>query len=89
MVKKVEVLENHAHFLAQFVQMVALGHDVLPVHPDFSAGGRLQHVDGPKKRAFPRSGRADDANHLPLLNLAVHILEDGDLGAVRIGEGLA
>ena len=87
--EEIEALEHHAHLLAQEVQPGPLGHDVFAVHPDFTAGGRFQHVDGPQQGALAGAGRADDADDLSPADLAVHILQDGEDTPVRILEGLA
>ena len=89
MVEEVEILEHHTHPPAHHMQGVSLGQDVLPVEEDLSAGGRFQHIQRPEEGALPRSGRADDADHLTRPDMAVDVFQDLDHTSVRVPETLA
>ena len=73
--KEVESLENHPHPLAQQVDGIAFGKDVLAIEEDLSAGGRVQQVEGAQKRALPRPRRADDGDDLTAVDIGIDVAQ--------------
>ena len=88
-IEEVETLEYHAHFLAHLVNRIAFLQNVFPVNYDTAAGRRVQQVERPQESAFPRPGRAYDADHLAGIDFAVYILQYLEAAAVRVVIGFA
>ena len=62
--EEVERLEHHAHLLAQAVDGIASGKDVLAIDDDAAAGGRVEQVEGTQEGALARARWADDGDDL-------------------------
>ena len=73
--EEVELLEDHADPRAQLVDVgVGVG-DLVALDEDLALGGRLQHVDAAQQGRLARSGGADHADDLALLDVEVDALE--------------
>ena len=79
----VEVLEHHAHVLAQLVDVGALGGQLGALVEHLALLRDFQKVQAAQERALAGAGRADDGNDLALLNLFVDALQH-----VQLAEGL-
>ena len=74
--EKVEVLEHHAHFPANQVD-VGLGvGDDLAVKGDGAGGGFLQQVQTAQERGFAGAGGADDDHFVPGVDVFGDVLEN-------------
>ncbi len=56
--KRLEALEDHAHFHAHLVDVHGRGIQVEAVHHHGTGGDALQAVDGPKERGLARTAGA-------------------------------
>jgi hypothetical protein len=66
--KQIKVLKNHAHFLADLIDIAVFVCDIFTLKPYFSAGRRFQQIQATQKSAFPAAGRTDDGDALALLD---------------------
>jgi hypothetical protein len=74
--KAVPLLEYHAHFLAQFVDVGALGMHVGPRNVDGAGLNGFQSVDAVEQGGFSRARRSDDGQHFPFENVKVDAFEN-------------
>ena len=79
-IEQVEMLEHHAHPLAQAEQgFVAEAGDVFAIDEDAPAVGALQHVEGADQGALAGAGAADDAEYLTLGDIQVDVAQRDDV----------
>ena len=78
--EEVEMLEDHAHLLAQLVDVDLFLRDIDAVEQDRSARRRLQQVQAAQERALARAGGADGRDDIALPDI------DGD--AVQRADGV-
>ena len=83
--KQVELLEHHAHALAQDAELLlARGGHVVALEDD-AAGGRLfQQVHRAQQRALARAGRADEHQHVALAHAHADALEHVQLAEALV-----
>ena len=74
--KKIETLKNHGNFPPDRTQLV-LGKrtKILPVDPDGSLRGSLEQVDASYESAFSRTGHADDAIDITVVDRERHLFQ--------------
>ena len=76
------MLEHHAHFASEIVDVLfplPVGHcivgDCLSVEFDNAGVGDFEQVQAAQKRAFARTGRADDDEHFSCVYFVVDAFE--------------
>ena len=74
--EEIEVLEHHAHALAQPVHLAGARGDLLAIDEDASAGRLLQQVDAAQEGALARAGGPDDDDLLALVDALVDAAEN-------------
>ena len=74
--KEIEVLEDHAHFLAEQVDIGLGVIDHLSVDVDLALGRDLKHVETADQGALAGPGRPDDDHDLSLLDLQIDALQN-------------
>lgn len=74
LLEQAEVLEDHADVMTGLVQLLAseVG-DVLPIDDDLTAGRTLEQVDATDQRGLARTGLADDAEHIAIIDGQVDV----------------
>ena len=65
--EKVEMLEDHAYVLPEFVYIRMGRVDKFPLEPDFPGGGLFKQVQAAQESALSGAGGAYDEHHLPWL----------------------
>src|SRR5439155_24578248 len=55
---------------------------------DVARGGLLFLQEQPERRGLPRTGRSDQEDELPLLDLDAHVVERGDVFRIRLRDVL-
>ena len=75
MSEQIERLEHHAHFLPDFSEIRLRICHIDIIDPYVSGSGIFQPVDAAQQRAFSGTGRADDSDHIPVMNFNIHIFQ--------------
>ena len=87
-----EVLEDHPDALAHVAQLLALeARDVGAVDEHLARGGALEQVDVAHQGGLARTGLADDAEDVAVVDGEAHVVERGEgtfLGLVHLGDVL-
>ena len=80
--EQIEVLEDHAHFLAEFVQVdLALGND-LAFYVDGTVRRLLQQVQTAQESGFTGAGRSDHDHDISLVDINIYTVQSADGTAV-------
>ena len=74
--EEVEVLEHHAHFPTDHVDVRLWVGDDLAVKGDGAGGGFFQQVQTAQERGFAGAGGADDDHFVPGVNVFGNVLEN-------------
>lgn len=74
-VEQVKALEHHADVLTQFVNVAALGREVLAMEPDMARVRSLEQVEAAQEGRFARTRGADNGDDLAGVNGQVDALE--------------
>ena len=82
--EEVEALEHHADLGAQRGELLALLRQRLALDEDLAGVDGLEAVDGAAERGLARAGRADDHDHLALVDGEVDVLEHVELAVVLV-----
>ena len=85
--EEVELLEDHAHVLANLVDVCLGARDGLAVDEDLAGGGLLEAVDAAQERGLAGAGRSDHADDLAGVDVDVDAAQDVVLTEV-LGETL-
>ena len=83
--QQVEMLEHHANLMARGTQLrIRHGHEVTTIDDHLARSGTVEQVDATHQRALARTGAADDAENLTLLDVQMDVLErlDRPFGAL-------
>ena len=75
-VKQIELLEYHTDFLTVNINIHLHVRQVLALEHDRTAGRIFQTVDASQKCGLAAAGRADDCNHITLINIQIDALEN-------------
>ena len=81
-VEEVEGLEDHADLGAVLVDVELPLEDILAVEEDLAVVGDLKQVDAPEQGGLAAAGRADNGDHVPLVDVEVDVVEDAQLAKV-------
>ena len=73
--EKVEMLENHAHFLTVQVQIDGGIGDIGSLEDDLTAGGDLKQVQTTQERAFSCTRRSYDRNDFAFVDFGIYIFQ--------------
>ena len=74
-VEQVKALEHHADVLAEFIDIAALGREVLAMEPDMARVRGLEQVEAAQEGRLTRARGADDGDDLAGINGQVDALE--------------
>ncbi|SIC83089.1 Uncharacterised protein [Mycobacteroides abscessus subsp. abscessus] len=73
--EKVEVLEHHPDFLADFIDVdFRIGY-VISIHDDMATRNFLKFIQASQKGTLSRAGRADNTDHFLLFYLCTDIFQ--------------
>ena len=87
--EEVERLEHHAHLLAQPVDGIAIGENVLPIDNDAAASGLFKQVQAAQESTLASARGTDDGDDLAAMDIHIDVAQDID-GAVtllKVGDG--
>ena len=95
MFEEIERLEHHTHLLAQPIDGITLGEDILAVDNDAATSGLFQQVQTSQEGALASARRTDDGYDLTVMNIYVNVaqhiertvalLQVGDVKYWRVG----
>ena len=73
--EEVERLEHHAHLLAQPIDGIALGEDVLAIDDDTAVGRLLQQVQTAQESTLARARGTDDGDDLSTMDIHIDVTQ--------------
>jgi hypothetical protein len=75
--EQIEMLEHHAHFSTDVVQIHALGRDLLIIDVDLPLRGHFKHIQAAQKGTLTAARRADNDHLLAATDITVDALQNG------------